>query len=590
MVMSVLSDAVIRDVESCLRAVGEQRRAERVTVAWRRQAAPELNVVIFGEFNRGKSTLINALLRTNVLPAKLVPTTGHVTQIVSGSGQVRAYLRNGRCEVSRLDQLDQFSLLDGKAARDDIDMIEVGTDSPLLAGGIVLIDTPGTKDSDEQTVQAERAIAQADLILMVLDATQLLGEHEQSQATRFTRELGKPVVPVVNKMNLVDTDEWVEVRQRVTRWAHQHLPDEAPLGRAFFEVNALGALRHVTGRGGARPGDDFFLLREALAGCTGERRVQLQRRARSGQLLAEVRGVEQSNVQVLRRLRQDAERVERDRREQRARREDLRRRVETLGRTGQERAITVAKMELDAAIEQVVASFTGQTKEYLEQNAERLYQEALYAAAEAIETTANRSLGELTEGAPCQPAPLTIKERLIIETRLEVGELAMTVTDATGGDVLGWAAAGAAIGSMIPGIGTLAGAGIGALWGWLSGGETKAPNYEAAYATKAREAWGESQQHMIDLLKAQYKSRVESLTRQINEQIAEAAATQPASRELAARERLAAVLSQVRATLGDAAAVVEDGAGADGNAEILQGRLISSRTAYMKMAVRGVGQ
>jgi hypothetical protein len=176
----------------------------------------------------------------------------------------------------------------------------------------------------------------------------------------------------------------------------------------------------------------------------------------------------------------------------------------------------------------------------------------LYAAAEAIETTANRSLGELTEGAPCRPDPLTIKERLIIETRLEVGEPAMTVTDATGGEVLGWAAAGAAIGSMIPGIGTLAGAGIGALWGWLSGGETKAPNYEAAYATKAREAWGESQQHMIDLLKAQYKSRVKSLTRQINEQIAEAAATQPASRELAARERLAAVLSQVRATLGDA--------------------------------------
>src|SRR6266849_7319084 len=439
--MSVLSDAVIRDVESCLRAVGEQRRAERVTVAWRRQAAPELNVVIFGEFNRGKSTLINALLRANVLPAKLVPTTGHVTQIVSGSGQVRAYLRNGRCEVSRLDQLDQFSLLDGKAARDDIDMIEVGTDSPLLAGGIVLIDTPGTKDSDEQTVQAERAIAQA---------------------------------------------------------------------------------------------DDFFLLRVALAGCTGERRVQLQRRARSGQLLVEVRGVEQSNVQVLRRLQQDAERVERDRREQRARREDLRRRVETLGRTGQERAITVAKMELDAAIEQVVASFTGQTKEYLEQNAGRLYQEALYAAAEAIETTANRSLGELTEGAPCRPDPLTIKERLIIETRLEVGELAMTVTDATGGEVLGWAAAGAAIGSMIPGIGTLAGAGIGALWGWLSGGETKAPNYGAAYATKAREAWGESQQHMIDLLKAQYQSRVEGLTRQIDEQIAEASATQPASHELAA--------------------------------------------------------
>jgi hypothetical protein len=240
----------------------------------------------------------------------------------------------------------------------------------------------------------------------------------------------------------------------------------------------------------------------------------------------------------------------------------------------------------------MVASFTGQTKEYLEQKAGRLYQEALFAATEAIETTANRSLGELTAGALRRPDPLTLKERLIIKTRLEVGELAVTVTDATGGEVLGWAAAGAAIGSTIgPGIGTLAGAGIGALCGWLFGGETTIPDYGAAYVTKARETWGESQQHMIALLKAQYQSRVASLTLQIDEQIAEASATQPASHELAARERLAVALGQMRAALGAAAAVVEDGADADGNAALLASRLISSRTARRHTALgRGVGR
>ena len=43
-----------------------------------------VSLVVFGEFNRGKSTLVNAILGRVVLLAKLVPTTGHVTTVLWG--------------------------------------------------------------------------------------------------------------------------------------------------------------------------------------------------------------------------------------------------------------------------------------------------------------------------------------------------------------------------------------------------------------------------------------------------------------------------------------------------------------------------
>ena len=52
--------------------------------------APELRVVVFGEFSRGKSTLINALLGRSALPAKAMPTTGHVTPYSGSPSTVRS--------------------------------------------------------------------------------------------------------------------------------------------------------------------------------------------------------------------------------------------------------------------------------------------------------------------------------------------------------------------------------------------------------------------------------------------------------------------------------------------------------------------
>src|ERR1700757_5145627 len=62
----------------------------QATLLWRacalaeKLATEQFNLVVLGQFKRGKSTLINALLRADLLPTAVVPLTSIVTVIQPG--------------------------------------------------------------------------------------------------------------------------------------------------------------------------------------------------------------------------------------------------------------------------------------------------------------------------------------------------------------------------------------------------------------------------------------------------------------------------------------------------------------------------
>src|SRR5712691_3520238 len=62
-------------------------------------------VVVAGEFKRGKSTLINALLGQEVLPTAVVPLTSIVTAVTWGS-EPRAEVRFADGRVEQIDARD----------------------------------------------------------------------------------------------------------------------------------------------------------------------------------------------------------------------------------------------------------------------------------------------------------------------------------------------------------------------------------------------------------------------------------------------------------------------------------------------------
>lgn len=72
--------------------------------------APSFSVVVAGEFNRGKTTLVNRLSGTT-LPTGDLPTTAMLTQIVYGEKEMLTFTdKNGNVERMEADEKNILSL------------------------------------------------------------------------------------------------------------------------------------------------------------------------------------------------------------------------------------------------------------------------------------------------------------------------------------------------------------------------------------------------------------------------------------------------------------------------------------------------
>jgi type II secretory pathway pseudopilin PulG/GTPase SAR1 family protein len=201
---------------------------------------PRVRVAIYGPFNQGKSTLINALLGGQVLPADLVPTTG--LPIVTGPGPVpaaRVTLADGRRVEGDLGVLQRFAVLNSdRRTPEGVISIEVEWPSPFLAAGVLVIDLPGTDDRPDRDEAVRHQLLAADVIIQVLDARKLFTLGERAHVQEWLVERGiTSFLFVVNFLNLIDPMDRSKVMERAravaTRFPHSGL----------FCVDALPALR-----------------------------------------------------------------------------------------------------------------------------------------------------------------------------------------------------------------------------------------------------------------------------------------------------------------------------------------------------------
>ena len=169
-------------------------------------------MVVVGEFNAGKSAVINALLGQEYLPEGVVPTTSELVLI-------------RHSEAPEQPGADQ-----GMAVR----RLPV----PWLQE-VNLVDTPGTNAVIRQHQElTEHFVPRSDLVLFVTSADRPFSESERAFLQQI-RDWGKKIVIVVNKIELLTTEaEKQEVLEFVRRNAHELL-GVAP---AIFAVSARLAL------------------------------------------------------------------------------------------------------------------------------------------------------------------------------------------------------------------------------------------------------------------------------------------------------------------------------------------------------------
>jgi len=246
------------------------------------------SVVVLGEFNHGKSTFINALLGTPLLPTGITPTTALLAHVTHGAkAGATAVTENGErtpIDASALaDHLTVEGLAkEGKEGKTEskgkgpskaakrptgaIHHVEITHPSPLLQNRLTIVDTPGVNDINEQRADITYGyLPRADAAVFLLDATQILTASErQFLEERILRSTRDRLIFVVAKSDLLDEAELAET----LRFARQHLSAIVP-EPAIFPVSAKRALA------GDRAGSGLDAFVTALGATVAHERRRL---------------------------------------------------------------------------------------------------------------------------------------------------------------------------------------------------------------------------------------------------------------------------------------------------------------------------
>jgi small GTP-binding protein len=183
----LLGDAARRHLEAARLRVAEDR----------------FNLVVLGEFKRGKSTLINALLGRELLPTGVVPLTSVVTVIAHGPhGRLMVRFLDGREEERPRAELAEYvTEAANPANRRGVELARLEVDDELLAAGLELVDTPGIGSIHAHNTETARSfLPRVDATLYVLDGGQPLSEPERELLLEAAQRVPHLII-VVNKID-----------------------------------------------------------------------------------------------------------------------------------------------------------------------------------------------------------------------------------------------------------------------------------------------------------------------------------------------------------------------------------------------------
>jgi GTP-binding protein EngB required for normal cell division len=222
-------------------------------------------VACVGQFKRGKSTLLNALIGENVLPTGIVPVTTVPTVIrYARERAARIRFRKGAwTDVSGADLPQYVSEEQNPENTKGVAGVEVFTPSVLLATGMCFVDTPGLGSVFAANTAATQAfIPHIDAALIVLGADPPIAGEELALAEAVGRQV-KDLLVVLNKADRTTAQERDVARAFTGRVL------EKRLGRPVGPILEVSAVERAEGRGPERDWPRLVAALQALVARSG---------------------------------------------------------------------------------------------------------------------------------------------------------------------------------------------------------------------------------------------------------------------------------------------------------------------------------
>jgi len=214
-------------------------------------------VACVGQFKRGKSTLLNALMDRPVLATGVPPVTAVPTVIRYGKNPAaRVRSQNGEWAKIPLNAVEEYvSGEKNPENRKGVTGVEIFVPLPLLAAGMCLVDTPGVGSVFSGNTAATREfLPQIDAAIVVIGADPPISHDELELAEAVAREASE-LIFVLNKADRSSAAE----RAAAIGFAKGVLRER--LQKSDVVIFETSALEHLEHRGTGR---DWPRLLEAL--------------------------------------------------------------------------------------------------------------------------------------------------------------------------------------------------------------------------------------------------------------------------------------------------------------------------------------
>ncbi len=223
-------------------------------------------LTVVGEFSRGKSMFINALLGKSVLPSKVKPTTAMINRIYyKEEPSFSLAFRDPKKPIKLLDEASFRKLSAPREPdKDDVEdlqryqtelnyfkqisIAEIGYPNNFCQVGVEIYDTPGTNDIDEAREEVTYSfVPKSDAVVFLLSATTPFGASEME----FLKEriLSEHINKVFFVVNFKDRLMKPEDEQKVMTYIREKLQDLLPNPRMYLvsSMDALTIRRHAQG-------------------------------------------------------------------------------------------------------------------------------------------------------------------------------------------------------------------------------------------------------------------------------------------------------------------------------------------------------
>lgn len=167
------------------------------------------NLVVLGQFKRGKTTLINALLGEEILPTAIVPLTSIATILKYGEIQdIKVYFNDGRVIEIAPESLPLYVTEKGNPKnKKNVQEVIITYPSPYLKDGVRLIDTPGVGSIyQHNTDVAYQYLPKSDAALFILSVDQPIGQAEL-EFLKDVKEYSHRIFFLQNKADYVDSED-----------------------------------------------------------------------------------------------------------------------------------------------------------------------------------------------------------------------------------------------------------------------------------------------------------------------------------------------------------------------------------------------